>query len=73
MTNEQLIAQAQAWGFHSHEGEDGKLQIFSSKKENKMWYLAWNGQYWVMFSQGCAVLNFCPEDAVQFLSQRRQN
>lgn len=73
MTNEELLAQAQALGFNCEEDEDGKLQIFPPDKENKKWYLTWNGEYWVMFSQGRAVLNFCSEDVVQFLAQRRKN
>lgn len=72
MTNDALIDQARAWGFRCEEGEDGTLKIFSSEKENNQWNLVWNGQYWVVFSQGHAALNLCVEDAVQFLSQRRQ-
>lgn len=73
MTNDELISQAQAWGFTCDEGENGEYKLFSSDEKNKDWYLIWDGEYWVMFSQGQAALNFFPEDAVQFLSKVRLN
>ena len=62
MTNEELIVQAQLWGFRCETSSSGTMEIFPLEKENKDWHLALQGQYWVMFSQGHASLNFYPED-----------
>lgn len=69
MSNDELIEQAKDWGFNCHKLANGALEIFPEEK--KLWYLIWDGQYWVLFSQGHASINFYPEDVVQFLKERR--
>lgn len=69
MANEELITQAQEWGFKCETDQSGMTRIFPPEKENKGWYLQWEDPYWVMFSQGYASLNFYPEDAVRFLER----
>jgi len=73
LSNDELITQAQALGFRCEADPGGTLKIFPPEDKNEGWHLAFNGRYWVVFSKAQASLNLYPEDAMQFLQQRRQS
>lgn len=69
LQNEELLAQAQAWGFLCGVDELGESVIMPEADD---WRIQSRGDRWVLVVSGASQVNFYPEDVLKFLERRRK-
>ncbi len=68
LPNEELLAQAQAWGFVCGVDERGETVITMDDGD---WRIQSKGDRWLLVVRGSSQVSFYPEDVIKFLERRR--
>lgn len=71
LNDEELLQQAQLWGFCCEMDGLGRWTILPPHPIPN-WNLSQRGDRWVLAVEGTAQVSFYPDDAVKFLDRRRR-
>lgn len=69
---ENILSQANAWGFICHSESNGSWQILPQQK-NERWKLQLEGDRWLLIVGNVPQISFYPHEAIAFLELRRSS
>lgn len=69
---ENILSQANAWGFICHSEPNGSWQILPQQK-NERWKLQLEGDRWLLIVGNVPQISFHPHEAIVFLKLRRSS